>query len=480
MKQNDEQITHPAELKRSLGLFDGAMLVMGSMIGSGVFIVSADIVRNTGGAGWLILVWLLSGALTLSAAVSYGELAGMYPRAGGQYVYLREAYGPLVGFLYGWAFFAVIQTGTIAAVGVAFAKFTAYLIPALGEKNYLLTIGNFHISAGQLLAIATIILLTWFNSRGLENGRWIQRLFTVTKIGSVAFLIIFGLFIGFNADVWQANWADAWQFGAWKLNGEQAMFTPGETGLWAVIVAVAVSSVGSLFSMDAWNSVTFVAGEMRNPKRNIGLSLVIGTLTVTVIFLLMNLMYTGVLSVENIAFAKDDRVGVAAGAAFLGQAGVLTVAVMLMISTFGCNNGLVLSGARVYYTMAKDGLFFDKAAQLNRFKVPAAALWAQCVWACALCLTGRYGDLLDYVVFTVLVFYIMTIAGIFVLRKKAPDADRPYKAFGFPVLPIFYMIFAGLICVILLFYKPYYSWPGLGIVLLGIPLYYWMVLKKDR
>ena len=468
------------QFKRSLGLIDGTMLVAGSMIGSGVFIVSADMMRNVGSPGLMLLVWIISGILTVTAAVSYGELAGMFPKAGGQYVYLREAYGSLIAFLYGWAFFSVIQTGTIAAVGVGFSKFAAYLIPAVSEKNILLDLGFFKLSAAQVVSILSIMLLTWINSRGLENGKWIQLILTFTKIAALALLIIFGLTVGFNAEVWSANWgAGFWNFGTWTLSGETPVFTTAvQGGVLAIASAIAVSSVGSLFSMEAWNSVTFVAGEMRNPQRNIGLSLFLGTLTVTIIFLLANVMYTATLLPEQIAFAKDDRVGIAAGVAAFGPGIVLLIAVMLMISTFGCNNGLILSGARVYYTMAKDGLFFPKAADLNKSNVPGYALWTQCIWASGLCLTGRYGDLLDYVIFTVLLFYILTIAGIFILRRKLPDAERPYKAFGYPVVPVVYMAATLFICVNLLIYKPLYSWPGLGIVLLGVPLYYWLAKNK--
>jgi APA family basic amino acid/polyamine antiporter len=474
---NSEQNNN--QLQRSLGLTDGAMLVIGSMIGSGIFIVSADIMRHVGSPGWLLVVWGMTGIMTLIAAVSYGELAGMYPQAGGQYVYLREAYGPLTGFLYGWAFFSVIQTGTIAAVGVGFAKFTAYLIPAFSEKNYLMDLGWFKLSAAQLLSVAMVFLLTWINSRGVQNGRWIQLIFTVTKIASLGILVILGLSIGLNPEVWSQSWGEhAWRFGSWSQENGINVFTIGEEGLMPLLIAIAVASVGSIFSMDAWNGITFVAGEMRNPQRNIGLGLLIGTLTVTVIFLLTNMMYTATLLPEQIAFAKDDRVGIAAAVAFLGPASVSAIALMLMVSTFGCNNGLILSGARVYYTMAKDGVFFKKAAVLNKNNVPGYALWAQGLWAAGLCLTGRYGDLLDYVIFTVLIFYILTIAAIFVLRVRQPELPRPYRAFGYPVLPVLYIALALFICVVLLIYKPLYSWPGLGIVLLGVPMYYWMVNDK--
>jgi basic amino acid/polyamine antiporter, APA family len=476
---NVSQPTHES-LNRSLGLMDGAMIVIGSMVGSGVFIVSADIMRTVGSPGLMLGMWAITGFLVLIAALSYGELAGMFPNAGGQYVYLREAYNPLVGFLYGWAFFAVIQTGTIAAVGVAFAKFASYLLPALSEKNYLLQLGGFRISAGQLLAIFTIVLLTWVNTQGLQHGRWVQLIFTLAKIGAIGVLIVMGLTVGFSSDIWAANWGQkAFAFGQWRMTDGVAVFTEGAAGWYALGAAMAVASVGSIFSMDAWNNVTFVAGEMRNPKRNIGLSLIIGTLTVTVVYLLINLMFTATLSASGIAFATDDRVGIDAGRSFMGSTGVIAIAVMIMISTFGCNNGLILSGARVYYTMAKDGLFFQKAAQLNNQQVPSAALWAQCVWASLLCLTGRYGDLLDYVIFTVLLFYLLTIAGIYRLRRTRPDAERPYRAFGYPVLPALYLLIASFICVMLLIYKPLYSWPGLGIVLLGVPVYYALIRRSN-
>jgi basic amino acid/polyamine antiporter, APA family len=465
--------------QRSLTLTDATMLVMGSMIGSGIFIVSADITRSVGGVGWMLVVWLLSGLLTLTAAVSYGELAGMYPRAGGQYVYLREAYGSLIAFLYGWAFFAVIQTGTIAAVGVGFAKFLAYLVPVLGEKYVLFQIGWFKLTSGQLVSIALIVLLTWFNARGLQNGRWIQLVFTFTKIASLVMLLILGFLIGFDPAIWSANWANAWNLGHWIQSDGQAQFIPTAFSWVVLLPALAVASVGSLFSMDAWNNVTFVAGEIRRPERNIGLSLILGTLAVTVLFLLTNLMYTASLSTTQIAFAPDDRVGIAAGQAFLGQYAVYIIAIMLMISTFGCNNGIILSGARVYYTMAKDGLFFRQAARLNPAGVPGYALWAQCIWASLLCLTGRYGDLLDYVVFAVLIFYVLTIVGIMILRRKQPDTPRPYKAFGYPILPIIYIVVASAICVALLVLKPLYSWPGLAIVLMGVPLYFWLKVGRS-
>ncbi len=455
-------------MKRELGLLDATMLVAGSMIGSGIFIVSSDIVRNVGSAGWLIVIWLLTGLVTVIAALSYGELSAMFPKAGGQYVYLREAYNRFVAFLYGWSLFMVIQAGTIAAVGVAFAKFTAYIFPALGDENMLADLRIVRINAAQLVAIATIVALTWFNSRGVKNGKVLQTVFTIVKILSLGGLIVTGLIGAFNADVWRVNWSTAWEAVRWDADTGVAV-SIGGTALFAGVVS---AMVGSLFSSDAWNNVTFIAGEIRNPKRNIGLSLFLGTLIVTIIYVSANLMYLATLSMEEIAYAPADRVAVVAAQAIFGEVGTLVIAVMIMISTFGCNNGLILAGARVYYTMARDGLFFRKAGALNRFEVPGWGLWAQCIWTSVLCLTGRYGDLLNYVIFVVLIFYSLTILGVFVLRRKRPDAARPYKAFGYPVLPIFYVLTALTICVGLLIYQPTFTWPGLIIVLLGIPVFF--------
>ncbi|HEY9176870.1 MAG TPA: amino acid permease [Flavipsychrobacter sp.] len=460
---------------RSLSLLDGALLVIGSMIGSGIFIVSADIARNVGSAGWLIVVWLLSGFITLSAALSYGELSGMYPKAGGQYVYLREAFGRLYGFLYGWAFFAVIQTGTIAAVGVAFAKFTGYFIPSLGEANILIGgADGFNITAAQLLGIAVIVLLTYINSRGVENGKWIQFFFTFAKVAALIGLIIFGLLMFTEGDAWTQNWSDPWF--AKKLTFSGDSISHESLGGMALMAGIGAAMVGALFSSDAWNNVTFIAGEIKKPERNIGLSLFIGTVVVTILYVSMNLMYLNTLTISEIANAPSDRVAVAAAAKIFGAMGTGMIAGLIMVSTFGCNNGLILSGARVYYTMAKDGLFLPAAGRLNNKGVPARALWMQCIWASLLCLSGKYGDLLDFIVFTVLLFYILTIAGIFKLRKTQPDMPRPYKAFGYPVIPFLYILLASAICVVLLFYKPAYTWPGLIIVLIGIPIYYY--LKK--
>jgi APA family basic amino acid/polyamine antiporter len=465
---------------RSLTLLDGALLVIGSMIGSGIFIVSADISRQLGSTGWLIVVWLLSCFINLCAALSYGELSGMYPKAGGQYVYLREAFGKLYGFLYGWSFFAVIQTGTIAAVGVGFAKFTGYLIPSLGDSNILLSVpfqfngqlATYSISAAQLLGIGVIFLLTFLNTLGIKSGKWIQFFFTFAKIAAMAALIFFGFILFKDHSIWQANWSDAWIAKTTTTSGgvinHESLY-----GL-AIMGPLCAAMVGALFSSDAWNNVTFIAGEIKRPERNIGLSLLIGTVVVTVIYISMNLMYLNVMSMHEIANAPFDRVALAAALKIFGSAGTTIIALMIMVSTFGCNNGLILSGSRVYYTMANDGLFLPAAKKLNKKGVPAAALWMQFVWASVLCLSGKYGDLLDFIIFTVLIFYILTIAGIFKLRKTQPDLPRPYKAFGYPVIPVIYIVLASTICLVLLRFKPTYTWPGLIIVLLGIPVYYFL------
>ena len=464
------------EFKPSLSAFDATMIVAGSMIGSGIFIVSADITRNVGSAGWLVAVWLLTGFMTLTAALSYGELSAMFPKAGGQYVYLKESYNPLLGFLYGWSFFSVIQTGTIAAVGVAFSKFAGYFFPSLEmtDANILFQLGFLKIYPAQVLSIVTIILLTYINTKGVQSGKIIQSTFTITKLASLFGLIGFGFLLASKASIWDANWANAWEM---KTIASDNSTTP-IFGV-AILGAIAASMVGSIFSSDAWNNVTFIAGEIKNPKRNIGLSLFLGTLIVTVIYISANLMYLSVLPLNEIANAPADRVAVAASNVIFGNIGTYVIAVMIMISTFGCNNGLILAGARVYYTMAKDGLFFKKAGTLNENAVPAWALWAQCIVAGLLCLSGRYGDLLDMVSFIVVIFYILTIIGIFILRKKRPELERPYKAFGYPVLPAIYILMGTCFCVLLIIYKPNFTWPGLIITLLGVPLYY-LALRNQK
>lgn len=454
------------QFKPSLKLFDATMLVAGSMIGSGIFIVTADITRNVGSSGWLLVVWLITGFMTLTAALSYGELSAMFPKAGGQYVYLREAYNPLVSFLYGWSFFAVIQTATIAAVGVAFAKFTAYLIPAFNEDLIAIDLGFIAISPAQLLAIGMIVILTYVNSMGVNSGKIIQTTFTVAKLLSLFGLIVFGLFF-LDKDIWSANWTNMWNLGALSSTGPVTSYT-----LLAAFGAVAAAMVGSIFSSDSWHNVTFIAGEIKNPARNIGLSLALGTIIVTVLYLLTNVMYTGVLSLHDIAYADKDRVATSAASHIFGTAGTIVIAVMIMVSTFGCNNGLIMAGARVYYSMAKDGLFHKSAGRLNKNAVPGFGLWIQCVIASLWCLSGRYGDLLDMISFVVVCFYMLTIFGIFILRKKRPTAERPYKAFGYPVLPIVYILMGSAFCILLIIFKPKFTWPGLIITLIGIPIYH--------
>jgi APA family basic amino acid/polyamine antiporter len=464
--------------KQSLGLVDATMIVAGSMIGSGIFIVSSDIMQGVGSAGWLVAVWVITAFMTITAAVSYGELSGMYPKAGGQYVYLKEAYNPLMGFLYGWSFFAVIQTATIAAVGVAFSRYTAYLIPSVGENNILLDLGFVKISAAQVLAICVIMLLTYTNTRGVKEGKIIQTTFTSVKLLSLFGLIILG-FVLVKASFWGENWQNAWESGHISKDAAGAI-TKEPIGGAVLIGAIAAAMVGSIFSSDAWNNVTFIAGEIKNPKRNIGLSLFMGTLIVSIIYISANLMYLYVLPNNGIAFPEGGRVAVAASDAIFGPNGSIVIAVMIMISTFGCNNGLILAGARVYYTMAKDGLFFKSAGMLNKNAVPQWALWAQSAVAALLCLSGSYNDLLTMISFVVVIFYALTIAGIFILRKKRPDVERPYKAFGYPILPIIYILLGTTFCTFLAIFEPLYSLWGLAIVLLGIPLYYIAVAVKRQ
>ncbi len=459
--------------KPSLKLLDATMIVAGSMIGSGIFIVAADITRNVGSSGWLVAVWLITGFMTVTAALSYGELSAMFPKAGGQYVYLKEAYNPLIGFLYGWSFFSVIQTATIAAVGVAFAKFTAYLFPQLSEDLVALDLGFITISPAQLLSIVVIVFLTYINTRGIKSGKLIQTTFTLTKLLSLFGLIIFGL-LAMKLEIWNTNWSNAWSMSKLNTDGSTSQYT-----MIAALGAVAAAMVGSIFSSDSWNNVTFIAGEIKNPKRNIGLSLFLGTAIVTLIYIATNVMYTAVLPLQEIAFADKDRVAVTASNVIFGNAGTIIIAIMIMISTFGCNNGIILAGARVYYKMATDGLFFKKVGTLNKNSVPEYSLWLQCIFACAWSLSGKYGDLLDMISFVVVGFYMLTIAGIFILRKKRPNADRPYKAFGYPVLPIIYIAMGLAFCLLLIAYKPRFTWPGLIITLLGIPIYYLVVAKKS-
>jgi basic amino acid/polyamine antiporter, APA family len=476
--------------KKEIRLFDAVMLVSGTMIGSGIFIVSADISRNVGSSGWLLGVWLISGLITIAGAVSYGELAGMMPKAGGQYVFLREAYNPLTAFLYGWAMFLVIQTGTAAAVTVAFARYTGVLIPFFDEKNILLNLGFLQISATQLLAIACIWLLTYINIQGIKNGKLIQNIFGSTKIIALVGLIIIGLLFGINNEVVQTNFADFWSVSQTTVKDGEALVNQDFTWM-GLVVLIGISMIGSLFSMDAWNNISFAGDEIVNPKKTIPLSLAIGTGLVTLLYLLVNLVYILVLPLagspeaadtlgKGIQFASNDRVATSVAEVVGGASATVSIAVLIMISTFGCANGILLSGARVYYALAKDDLFFKSMAKLNRQGAPANALIGQAIWASLLCLSGTYGNLLDYIMFAVVLFYILTIAAIFVLRVKQPDAPRPYKAFGYPYVPFFYIIATVLFEVIVLIYKPEFTWTGLFIVALGIPVYYLLLRKPEN
>lgn len=456
--------------KRSLSLLDAVMLVSGSMIGSGIFIVSADMMRQLGSPAWMLTAWVVSGVMTILAALSYGELAAMMPKAGGQYVYIQRAFGRLPAFMYGWTVFTVIQTGLIAAVAVAFAKYTAVFFPLLGAENVLLDLGFLQVNASQVFAIASIVVLTAFNARGVEKGKALQTSFTLAKILALLALIVLGFWVAAGSGVLQANFSLGWAaVGPATAPDGSATWTP-LFGV-ALLSAFGVALVGSLFSSDAWNNVTFIAGEIDRPRRNIPLSLVLGTGLVTVLYLLANIAYLALLPVADIQQATADRVGAAAAQVIFGNKGALIMAGLIMVSTFGCNNGIILSGGRLYYAMAMDGLFFRKAATLNKAAVPGFALWVQCAWASLLCLSGRYGDLLEYTMFASLLFYIVTILGLFVLRKREPDADRSYRAWGYPVLPALYVLAAAAFCLNLLWSKPAYTGMGLAIVALGAVVY---------
>lgn len=452
-----DTVTQPALAER-LGLLDSTTIVMGSMIGSGVFIVSADIARQVNSPGLLIMTWVATAVLTLIAALSYGELAASMPQAGGQYVFLREAFGPLWGFLYGWTLFLVIQTGTIAAVAVAFAKFTGVFVPWFSGNNQLLQLGGLALSTQQVLAIAVIALLTWINTRGIRTGALVQNIFTIAKTGALAGLVGLGFFAARNPDVVAANFSDFWRGADWSFTS---------------LRLVGVAMVGALFASDAWNNVTFTAGEVRNPRRDIPLALGLGVAIVSALYIACNFAYLRLLPFEAIRHAPEDRVGTAAAAQIFGDLSAQIMAAAIMVSTFGCTNGLILAGARVYYAMARDGLFFKSVARLDpRSRAPVVSLVVQGLWASLLTLSGTYSDLLDYVIFAVLLFYVLTIGGLFVLRLRRPDLERPYRAVGYPVLPALYIAAALLIEVLLLIYKPRYTWPGLIIVLAGVPVYW--------
>ncbi len=485
------------------------MLVMGSMIGSGIFIVSADIAREVGSPALLIGAWVVTGFMTIVAALSYGELAAMMPRAGGQYVYLREALGPLWGFLYGWTLFLVIQTGTAAAVAVAVGKFLGVFFPSISSTNWILhlwkvppipfgpmVLGNMEVgvSTQNLVAILLVIFLSVVNVFGVKTGAAIQNIFTIAKVSALLGLILVGVAIGRNAQAIAANFSgNFWNNAGFGAQHAVQVGVGGPIVMVGTLTILAVAQVGSLFSADAWNNVTFTAGEVKNPSRNLPLSLALGTGVVIALYIAANFVYLGVLPLigsadgtsilaRGIDHAVEDRVGTAVMTQMFGSIGGLLMAAAIIISAFGCVNGLLLSGARVYYAMAKDGLFFRNVANLHpKYKTPAVSLMVQMVWTCVLCVSGSYGQLLDYIVFAVLVFYILTIVGLFVLRRTHPEAERPYRAFGYPALPAIYILMALFIDVVLLRYKPQYTWPGLVVVLLGIPVYYaWSRKARTR
>jgi len=469
--------------KRAITLFDAIMLVTGSMIGSGIFIVSADIARQVGSAGWLLVVWLLTGFITMAGAISYGELASMFPKVGGQYVYLREAFGRLTAFLYGWTLFLVIQTGVIAAVAVAFAKFTGVLIPWFSVKHILFRIGPFDFSSVQLLAIILIVGITAINARGVQAGKLIQNVLGSTKLIALALLILLGLFFGINSAAIQANFHDLWTATRHAAPGVLAPTVP--ISGYTLVIAIGMAMSGSLFSSDSWNNIGFAGEEIQNPERTLVRSMAIGTAIVTALYIFINVVYLLVLPLagspeaatiagRGIMYAQDDRVATAVAESVLGPAGAYVLAVLIMLSTFGANNGIILSGARAYFAMAKDGLFFPGLAQLNRAGVPGRALWVQCLWASLLCLSGSYGELLNYVMFSVVLFYVITIIGIFVLRRTRPDAPRPYRAWGYPLVPLLYIVLASVFCVILLIAPDTAKFSGRGLLLvaLGVPVYF--------
>src|SRR6266550_2640932 len=477
------------KLVRGLGLLDSTMLVAGSMIGSGIFIVSTIIARQVGAPGWLLVVWIVTGLLTLTAALSYGELAAMMPKAGGQYVYLREAFSPLWGFLYGWTLFLVIQTGTIAAVAVGFARYSGVLVPWVSESTYLIApirFGGyaFSLSTAQFVGLAMIALLTFMNTRGLTLGKLVQNVFTTAKTGALIALILLGIVVGLKSGAGAANFSDFW-----SLRGNLQDVGEGLTAVTAfgLFVGICVAQTNSLFSADAWNNITFTAGEVKDPRRNVPLSLAFGTILVIGLYLLANIAYLAALPFGAIQNAPSDRVASETANVIFPGAGAVIMAVAIMISTFGCNNGLILAGARAYYAMARDGLFFRRVGELNKQHVPAWGLIIQGIWAGVLVLprtvktdaagavTGYgnlYGNLLDYVISAALIFYILTIIGIFVLRRKRPDAERPYKAFGYPVVPALYIVGASVILGVLFIYQTATTWPGLMIVLTGVPVYF--------
>ena len=474
-------------LQKRVTLFDGISIVAGAMIGSGIFIVSADIARNVGSPGLLLVVWGITGLMTLIGALSYGELASMMPHVGGQYIYLKEAYHPLIGFLFGWTTFLVIECGTIAAVAVAFAKFSGVLFPWVSEKNILFQAGPLKIKSTMIVAIGMISFLTWLNTRGIVTGKTVQNFFSSTKVIALLGFILIGFFATKNIHSWEINKEVFWK--ASQVGpGNQVLSLVG----FSLITAIGTALVGSLFSSDAWYSVTYLSGEVINPKRNVPLSLFFGALIVSILYILTNYIYIKILPLSGspsgtdvlsrgIQYATDDRVATSAMSVVFGNYAAVIMAIFIMISTFGCNHGLIMAAPRVYYAMAKDGLFFRKVGELNKNGVPGFAIVVQGVWSVLLCLSGTYSNLLDYVIFAVLIFFTLTILAIFVLRVKRPDIPRPYKAFGYPLIPAIYILTTVFIMIILLIYKPNYTFPGLGIVILGIPVFYlWKKINRTE
>lgn len=458
-------------MEKKLKLWDAVMIVMGSMIGSGIFIVSADIMRNLGSGYWMIVVWLITAVMTIAAAISYGELSAMFPKAGGQYTYITEIFGKPMGFLYGWGMFTVIQTGTIAAVAVAFGKFTAYLVPSLNDAAPIFQSGDFKITWIQILAIVVILFLTFVNTKGVQFGKILQNVFTSSKIIALLGLIVLGFVL-----ISQSNWSSNMSFG-WdafqNLKQTEWKSISGAT----LVGGIAAAMVGSVFSSVAWENVTFISGEIENPKKNVVKAMILGTSAVMILYLLVNFVYLNALDRDSIAFAENDRVAVAAAEKMFGNAGTIIIAVLVMISTFGCVNGIVLAGARVFQTMAKDGLFLKSAVENNKNGVPAKSLWMQGIWASLLCLSGQYGDLLDMISFVIVLFYMITVFGVIYLRIKKPELERGYKTFLYPFTPILYLLIGTGFCILLFIYKPQYTWPGLGLILIGLPVYFFINKK---
>ncbi|MFZ4260920.1 APC family permease [Sphingobacterium sp. HJSM2_6] len=453
-------------MKKQLNLWDATMIVMGSMIGSGIFIVSSDMMRQLGSGYWVLAVWLITAVATVAAAICYGELSSMYPKAGGQYIYLTEIFGKMTGFLYGWSLFSVIQTGTIAAVAVAFGKFAGYVFPALNDSPPLFQNGSFMITWMQILAIIVILLLTYINTKGVQSGKIVQSIFTASKIIALIALIIGGITLiknNYFLENLSMGWTSTQNFDqvSWKdISGATLMG------------GIAAAMVGSIFSSVAWENVTFISGEIKNPKKNVVISMVLGTSLVMVLYLLCNYVYLASLSRDEIAFAANDRVAVAAAEKLLGHTGTIIMAILVMVSTFGCVNGIVLSGARVFQSMAKDGLFLKQAIPNNKYDVPEKSLWIQGAWASVLCLSGQYGNLLDMVSFVIVIFYMITVFGVIYQRWKKPELERPYKTFLFPLPAILYLVIGLSFCVLLIIYKPQYTWPGFILILIGLPIYY--------